>query len=352
MDHSKEYTSEYLTVFRKHVVIPAFACIGAALVSPTVEADPVMLEYKYVPGQEFIIKGTSTVTVTEKWKGIERPQVSAGRPRNQKSSFVAVQDVDQVDGDGVATLNTKIRSLRVESEEIDGLFVTTIDENGIKVVVDGVTVTDTARPGSAGKPGDGQQLIEQLVKDTTTIKMGRDGTVANVDRGPVAAVAGLAARGGQSPVLSSVSFPGKPVSVGDTWEISRDMAELLGAPADDGKFTSKCTLESVEDTGAGKRAKIKQDVRIRLNGWNPKGKDTEPNNSMRIDGLRVDAVIRVTFDLDAGLVVESKIDLNEHREMLVDADNARPPGAAPSKNRIRLVTDTHMVGTVTVNPST
>ncbi len=334
-----------------YLAAAAAAMVAVASVSAIVFAadtgSAVNLEYKYVKGEQFILNGKSTVDVTEVWKGL--PEVAGqGKPRRQNFSFVAEQHVDDIDTEGVATLATRIKSMRIESNDLDRRFVTTIDDKGLKVVVDGQTVTDTTWRADKEDGEEANKLVEQLVRDTTIIKIRKNGSVADItSEGPAAAVAGVAARETQSPVISSIPFPDHPVSPGDTWESGRDMVSMLGLPTGSGDFTSRCTFESLDGTAPNRIASIRQNLSIRLTDLAPEKKSETAPADMRIDRLNVDAVVHVKFNVDEGRIVESKIELTEHREMSINT----PAEASEPAGTIHLVADTKMSGTVTISPS-
>jgi len=323
-------------------------------------AQQVALECKYVAGQRLLMSGTMTVQGTVTMEGLP-PQTATGVKSpvsiDQKVSFEAVQSVEQVDADGVATITTKFRFMRSESMTSGQHVVTTIDETGMKVVIDGRTIVDTSRPGAAARDHQeaAQQLVEQLVKDTVTVTVRKDGSVVEVSGGTAQAMLGQASTPGQWSRMGYISLPKEPVTVGSTWEASQDLAAMLGMPEGKGTLRSTCRLESIEPTATDRLAHIDQDVDVKLADWSSQlpgsamGMDASSHApEMEFSELTVTGLIRTTFAIEAGRMVESEMDFNQHIKAQVGPDTTStgiPAGPGPAS----MVTDMHLVGTVTTN---
>ncbi len=330
------------------------------LVLPASAQEEVVLECKYVAGQRFLVAGEMTIQGTVTMEGLPSqaiPQMGSTTRMNQKVVFESEQNVEDVDAEGMATLTTKFKLMRSENDTSGQHVETTIDERGMKVVIDGQTIMDTSESGMAGPGGqEGGQLIEQLIKDTTTIKVRRDGSIAEISGGSAEAMLGQGNTPGQWSRMSHVSLPKTPVAVGSTWEVSQDLGKMLGVPEGKGTMRSICLLESIEVTETDRLAHIKQDIDVRLTDWSPElptsaaGTDAVSSMpQMKFAELGVKGVIRTTFAIDAGRLVKTEMDIVQHMQTEIEADamgGQASPGAAP----VIMVTDMHMVGTVTINP--
>jgi len=348
------------TMMKRWFCVVLSVVLMPVLTLPVSAEQKVTLECKYVTGQRFLVAGTMTIDSTVAMEGLSSqamPQMGSTTRINQEVSFETEQNVENVDSDGMATLTTKFKSMRSENETSDQRVVTTIDENGMKVVVDGRTIMDTSESGMAGPGGqEGGQLIEQMIKDTTTIKVRRDGSIAEVSGGSAQAMLGQGNTPDQWSRMSHISLPKAPVEVGSTWEASQDLSKMLGVPEGKGTMLSTCLLESIESTETDRLAHIKQDIDVNLADWSPElpagGADTEAMatmQQMKFAELSVKGVIRTTFAINAGRLVKTEMNIVQHVQNEIGADavgSRASPGAGP----VNMVTDMHMVGTVTINP--
>jgi len=349
------------TMLKRWRCVMLCVVLVGALTLPVSAEQEVTMECKYVAGQRFLVAGTMTIDGTVAVEGLPPRAMSpmgTTTRMNQKVSFETEQNVEDVDSDGMATLTTKFKSMQSENETSDQHVVTTIDESGMKVVANGQIIVDTSQSGMAGPGGqEGGRLIEQLITDTTTIKVRRDGSITEVSGGSAEAMLGQGNTPGQWSRMSHVSLPKGPVAVGSTWEASQDLSKMLGVPEGKGTMRSTCLLESIEVTETDRLAHIKQDIDVKLTDWSPElpaaGADTETMPGMpqmKFAELGVKGVIRSTFAIDAGRLVKTEMDIVQHMESEIGADatgGQAPPGAGP----VNMVTDMHMVGTVTISPA-
>jgi len=348
------------TILKRWFCVVLSVVLILALTLPVLAEQEVTLECKYVAGQRFLVAGAMTIDGTVAMEGLSSQamsQMGSTTRMNQKVSFETEQKVENVDSDGMATLTTKFKSMRSENEMSGQHVVTTIDESGMKVVVDGRTMMDTSQSGMAGPGGqEGGQLIEQMIKETTTIKVRRDGSITEVSGGSAEVMLGQGNTPGQWSRMSHVSLPNGPVSVGSTWQASQDLSKLLGVPEGKGTMLSTCLLESIESTETDRLAHIKQDIDVKLVDWSPElpagGTDTEAMASMpqmKFAELDVKGVIRTTFAVEAGRLVKTEMDIVQHMQSEIEADATGGRGS-PDAGPVNMVTDMHMVGTVTINP--
>ena len=348
------------TILKRWFCVALSVALVPALTLQVAAQEEVVLECKYIAGQQFLVTGTMTIEGTVAVEGLPAQAMSQMGPitrMSQKVAFETEQRVEDVDPEGMATLTTKFKFIKSEDNSSGQHVETTIDESGMKVVVDGQIRMDTSQSGMAGPGGqEGGQLVEQLIKDTTTVKVRRDGSIVEISGGSTESMLGQGNTPGQWSRMSHVSLPKEPVAVGSTWEASQDLSKMLGVPEGKGTMRSTCLLESIEVTGTDRLAHIKQDIDVRLTDWSPEmpatGADTETMPSMpqmKFSELGVKGVIRTTFAINAGRLVRTEMDIVQHMESEIGADamgSQAPPGAGP----VNMVTDMHIVGTVTINP--
>jgi len=341
--------------FRAPVWSAALGIIVLAVAVPAQPADEVLLECKYVPGQKLLISGEMNIDGTVTMEGLPAQSMMSpvqGVPIEQTVAFESVQTVEEVDPDGVATLSMELQSMRSENVTAGKRVVTTIDQDSMKVVSDGKIVMDTSQPGETSQSqAEMAQLVEQFVKDVTTVKVAKDGSILEVTGGNAAAVLGQGAKPDQWSRINHISLPEGPVTVGSTWEASQDLASALGLPEGKGVMQSTCTIESIEVTATDLLAHIRQSIDVKLTDWSPEvtvsaegGDAAAGMPQMKFDELTVTGVIKSKFAVEAGRLVGSRIDINQHMKASVDSGPAAqmPAGSEP----VHMVTDTHMVGAV------
>ncbi len=348
------------TILKRWFCVALSVVLAPILTLQVAAQEEVMLESKYVAGQRFIVAGTMTIEGTVAVEGLPSQAMSQMGPTtsiNQKVAFEMEQYVEDVDPEGTATLTTKLKFMKLEDDSSGQHVETTINESGMKVVVDGQIKMDTSQSGMAGPGGqEGGQLVEQLITDTTTIKVRRDGSIVDVSGGSAEAMMGQGNTPGQWNRMRHVSLPKEPVAVGSTWEASQDLSKTLGVPEGKGTMQSTCLLESIEVTETDRLAHIKQDIDVKVTDWSPElpaaGADTESMPSMpqmKFAELGVKGVIRTTFAINAGRLVRTEMNIVQHMQREIEAE-AMGGQASPGAGPVKIVTDRYMVGTVTISP--